>query len=585
MSFQILAKSVLAICLVNLVMDLRSIKDKSEVVSTSQGPTRGEIWTSKNGRPFSHFRSVPYAKPPVGKKRFKLPQPLGSEDSWTGVKDFNQLQDCVYSKLGREVGGEDCLVLHISTPSLTPPSPLPVIVFIHGGGFLGGESQDKGPNYFLDQDIVLVSIQYRQGILGFLSFENEYVQGNQGLWDQRQALIWIKQEIINFGGNPDLVTIYGESAGAMSVSLHLTSEYSAGLFHRAIMHSATSLSSFMNPRRKPSYYAEKLVESLGCSSGDFGDILVCLQEASVQELLNKHLMFADECQIRSDLEWMHEAMVYPHPWVPVMDTYANRSFFPGTPENLFSSGKVADVPIMVGFNNNEGLVASTRFVVDPPYLNTFFSNFESCGPVNLYGLDPSQITENLILDSNQLLEEYLIYQGDADCNLNWSEDCHLIVDRFSDLMGDAVFIKSTHEASEYLRQNKILAYRFIFDHIGETGLSDIVSSTILENLAYFAKSLIGIITSKRFGVMHGDDLKYLFLYEDHSFFSYLNIKSKEDLAISQQMIRYWTQFAMTGTPSVDWRPVLESGPLEYWSIHNASMVNRADLGARFTRWK
>jgi len=80
MSFQILAKSVLAICLVNLVMDLRSIKDKSEVVSTSQGPTRGEIWTSKNGRPFSHFRSVPYAKPPVGKKRFKLPQPLGSED-------------------------------------------------------------------------------------------------------------------------------------------------------------------------------------------------------------------------------------------------------------------------------------------------------------------------------------------------------------------------------------------------------------------------------------------------------------------------------------------------------------------------
>uniref|UniRef100_A0A672GBY3 Carboxylic ester hydrolase n=1 Tax=Salarias fasciatus TaxID=181472 RepID=A0A672GBY3_SALFA len=137
---------------------------------------------------------------------------------------------------------EDCLYLNIYTPAKKPENAkLPVMVWIHGGAFItGGASLYDGSALAAYQDVVVVLIQYRLGLLGFLSTGDEHLAGNFGLLDQVEALKWIQQHIHNFGGNPDLVTIFGESAGGMSVSFLLLSPLPDGLFHRAIAESGTA---------------------------------------------------------------------------------------------------------------------------------------------------------------------------------------------------------------------------------------------------------------------------------------------------------------------------------------------------------
>jgi len=158
----------------------------------------------------------------------------------------------------------------------------------------------------MDQDLVLVTINYRLGVLGFISLENENMQGNQGLFDQRQALRWVKQNIKSFGGDPNLVTIMGSGAGGVSVAVHLTSPLSKGLFHRAILQGGSTLSNTLKQNRRPSYYSKKLGYAVGCA--DEFSLIGCLQEASLPQLMEKGVnMFPkgdnilSECSIRDDL--------------------------------------------------------------------------------------------------------------------------------------------------------------------------------------------------------------------------------------------------------------------------------------------
>ena len=137
------------------------------------------------------------------------------------------------------LGEEDCLCLNVYTPQLpsgndnTPPLLL-VIVWIHGGAFCIGSADYRayGPDYILDHDTVMVGINYRLGPLGFFCLENDAAPGNLGMHDQVAAMKWVKNHIVNFGGDPSNVTLMGESAGAMSIFLHLVSPLSKGLFHK-----------------------------------------------------------------------------------------------------------------------------------------------------------------------------------------------------------------------------------------------------------------------------------------------------------------------------------------------------------------
>uniref|UniRef100_A0AAX7VBI0 Carboxylic ester hydrolase n=1 Tax=Astatotilapia calliptera TaxID=8154 RepID=A0AAX7VBI0_ASTCA len=208
---------------------------QAPVVHTKLGSLKGEYVSVKGKETGVHaYLGVPFAKPPLGPSlRLAPPQPA---ERWEGVRDATkQPPMCIQSKeavldmlnkLGALLAevpdiSEDCLYLNIYTPAKRANNAkLPVMVWIHGGGFtLGSASTYDGSPLAAYQDVVVVLIQYRLGLLGFLSTGDEHISGNFGMQDQVEALKWIQQHIHNFGGDPGLVTIFGESAGGVSVSL------------------------------------------------------------------------------------------------------------------------------------------------------------------------------------------------------------------------------------------------------------------------------------------------------------------------------------------------------------------------------
>uniref|UniRef100_A0A3B4GAE4 Carboxylic ester hydrolase n=1 Tax=Pundamilia nyererei TaxID=303518 RepID=A0A3B4GAE4_9CICH len=239
------------------------------VVHTGLGSLKGEYVSVKGKETGVHaYLGVPFAKPPLGPSlRLAPPQPA---EGWEGVRDATkQPPMCIQSKeavldLADKLGGllaeipdisEDCLYLNIYSPAKRANNAkLPVMVWIHGGGFtLGSASTYDGS-----------ALAYRLGILGFLSTGDENISGNFGLLDQVEALKWIQQHIHNFGGDPGLVTIFGESAGGVSVSLLLLSPLSDGLFHRAIAESGTAAMNVF-VANDPLPMAQAIANASGCS--------------------------------------------------------------------------------------------------------------------------------------------------------------------------------------------------------------------------------------------------------------------------------------------------------------------------------
>ena len=235
------------------IASVQFIKADNLFVNTENGKIEGEKRINPEDQSeYYAFHAIPYASPPVGALRFKPPKKIS--ENWQDIynasdpKKGNEKQ-CAqkgYAGLANDTKSEDCLYLWVYTPSMSnATSPLPVFVWIHGGAFeIGsGKFSDYGPDRLLKgNDIVMVSINYRVGLLGFLSLGSAEVPGNMGLLDQVMALKWIQRNIKNFGGDPNMITIAGESAGSYSVIYHMLSPLSKGLFHRAIAQSGTPLS-------------------------------------------------------------------------------------------------------------------------------------------------------------------------------------------------------------------------------------------------------------------------------------------------------------------------------------------------------
>ncbi|XP_035297325.1 liver carboxylesterase isoform X3 [Cricetulus griseus] len=227
----------------------------SPIRHTHTGQVRGSLVHVKDSDVGVHtFLGIPFAKPPVGPLRFAPPEP---PEPWSGVRDgTSHPAMCPQTDIMTLAGAkemnlivtptsmsEDCLYLNIYTPAHAHEgSNLPVMVWIHGGGLVVGmASMNDGSQLTATEDIVMVSIQYRLGILGFFSTGDHHARGNWGYLDQVAALRWVQQNIASFGGNPGQVTIFGGSAGGTSVSSHIVSPMSKGLFHRAIMQSGVAL--------------------------------------------------------------------------------------------------------------------------------------------------------------------------------------------------------------------------------------------------------------------------------------------------------------------------------------------------------
>jgi para-nitrobenzyl esterase len=207
------------------------------VVGTADGQVRGLA-----RGPVNEYLGIPYAAPPVGQLRWQPPQPPAD---WRGVRAATRFAPhCpqVASTFGRASSSENCLFLNVFAPATRRGSGLPVMVWIHGGALVAGESDDYDPSALVAHHVIVVTLNYRLGALGFLAHpaladKPGGPSGDYGLMDQQAALRWVQRNIRAFGGNPANVTIFGESAGGQSVLLQLVSPTARGLFTRAIAES------------------------------------------------------------------------------------------------------------------------------------------------------------------------------------------------------------------------------------------------------------------------------------------------------------------------------------------------------------
>uniref|UniRef100_A0A914XKG6 Carboxylic ester hydrolase n=1 Tax=Plectus sambesii TaxID=2011161 RepID=A0A914XKG6_9BILA len=194
------------------------------------------------------FLGIPYAAPPVGPLRFKPPQSSTAWNSLLNATSFESYKQCpqLNSFISNPQGSsEDCLYLNVFSPNVSSLVKYPVMVWIHGGALVSGNAQFFGikgtVRNLVSRGVVVVTLQYRLGLLGFFTTGTSDFPANLGMLDQVMALQWVKQEISAFGGDPSQVTIFGESAGGASVSAHTYSPLSKGLFQKAIMQSGVTL--------------------------------------------------------------------------------------------------------------------------------------------------------------------------------------------------------------------------------------------------------------------------------------------------------------------------------------------------------
>lgn len=315
------------------------------IVKLDVGRVRGIEMESDNGKMFYAFRGIPYAEPPSDKRRFNPPV---TKLSW-GDKVFDATEDgplCPQMdfRTNAFVGQEDnCLIVNVYTPQIsdfTNDKLRPVMVYIHGGAFSfgTGASDMYGPQKLMDNDIIFVTFNYRIGPLGFLSTADSKIPGNYGMLDQVEALKWVNKHIRKFGGDVQRITIFGSSAGGVSVTYHMLSPLSKGLFQHAIALSGSALSTW-GCQSDPLFWTQKIGMKVGCPVHDKEKMVKCLKDAPVEILTKGGYMFKE--------------VFLPLMLAPTIDGY----FLTDTPKNLIEKGLVnKGVTFTTGVTKDEAAV-------------------------------------------------------------------------------------------------------------------------------------------------------------------------------------------------------------------------------------
>jgi para-nitrobenzyl esterase len=299
------------------------------------------------------YRGIPYAAPPVGELRWRPPQPA---PKWQGTRVADQYgRACIQTNAAitkLPAPSEDCLYLNVWTPAKSVNEKVPVMVWIHGGGFVAGTPAERTYDgaWLAKNGVLVVSIGYRLGVMGFLSHpelsaeSEKHVSGNYGLLDMIAGLNWVQKNISALGGNPNRVTIFGESAGAAAVSILCASPLSKGLFHGAIAESGA----FFAPVRAGSTGPGDGVNPLASAEKAGAEWAKNQGAASIQELRK---LPADTLQAASMRRPGSGGMMTgPSVTGPNVDGWV----VPGDQYKLYQAGRYNDVPVMVGYNSDEG---------------------------------------------------------------------------------------------------------------------------------------------------------------------------------------------------------------------------------------
>lgn len=487
-------------------------KPSLDVVSLDSGKIRGTlidgVWT---------YLGIPYAAPPVGDLRWKEPQQV---KSWDGIRDANKYSAaCPQWNKSTTEGletNEDCLYLNIWSPAKSSDDKLPVIVWIHGGGFVGGSGNLKiydGKN-FAHQNVIFITINYRLGPFGYLShplLSKESIHGtsgNYGILDQIAALQWVQKNIKTFGGDPTNVTIAGQSAGSQSVINLMVSPLAAGLFHKAIAESST-FEKIVPPEQDDTVAkAEKtglaVAASLGCDKAS--DQIACMRKKSAEDIVKAAFSLPGN--------GINDSPDGAGRFQPVVDGW----IISALPRSLFTMKKQQKIPLLIGNNEDEG---------------------------TMYVLDNKLVNRMSVRTYEALIE--VLFKDNADAVLAkfYPDDNNSMVTICNKVLTFDYFAGVWHVADTTAAIGAPV-YMYRFTHVPDTSV-------------------------KRYGAYHSIELYYVFGNFAKGIVFPVGIPdTAAEVQLSQTIMKYWTNFAKTGNPN---------GPgLPDWPTFSASTGNYMEFG-------
>ncbi|KFB48524.1 AGAP005837-PA-like protein [Anopheles sinensis] len=452
-------------------------------VCTADGCLLGFSMTDTNSTQFDAFIGIPYAKPPLGKLRFKSPVPV---DPWTVEYNATRRKpSCMQRSTIRLqdpiIGDEDCLYLNVYRPKENVTQPRPVMVFIHGGGYFSGSADPQmyGPECILaTKRVILVTIQYRLGVFGFLSTGDAAAPGNAGMRDQVLALRWVQRNIAAFGGDPQAVTLFGESAGGASVQLHMMSPLSRGLFQRAIIMSGSALAVWSLPVDDPLALARRQAKLIGVSETDE---LTTAELVDVLQHIDAKVLVASGQALRT---WFDHPIVIYRPTIESAAVPVEERFLTDDPRKLWAEGRYMDIPILLGTVPNEGAVVSLPILGNQTIMDQFNER--------LVELLPVVLALNASSSELERLKERYFPNASSD---RWvSEET---ADGFTEMLSDALIkypsVKTLLEFLNYpgegCRETTLYSFEFVGRH---------------------SFSTVYVPSDDDYGVCHQDELLYLF---------------------------------------------------------------------------
>ncbi|XP_049778168.1 cholinesterase-like [Schistocerca cancellata] len=510
-------------------------KGEDVLVTVEQGGLRGTTATSVYNTSYTAFLGIPYAVPPLGKLRFQAPQPAGN---WDGVRTATQYgSDCVQQDGS---GSEDCLYLNVYVPGVPEEgAQLPVMFWVYGGSYVRGSGSDReyGPDFFISYGVILVTVNYRLGQLGFLSTGDAVAPGNAGLKDQQLALTWVQRNIASFGGDPQQVTIFGQSAGGVSISLHFVSPMSSGLFSRAIMQSGNFIGRHPRSTAAARTHSLRLGAALGCETDDSQQLLDFLQSVNATDLL------VDDSLIQTDEEKKQIISVL---WAPNIEPDMEGAFLSDSPIQMLIDGRFSKVPVMTGTTSAE---LGFRILEDSELIASLNEDFAAVVGPSLHLPTAEQQTE-----AAYKLKDF--YFGNNTLSVDNPDPLVYFNDDIGSFDSNDALIRKVVEVSN------LTLYFYVFDYRGD------------------------IVATNPWGVSHAGELPILFLREDTEY--NLDPDSEEE-KVRRNMLRLWTNFAKYGNPTPEADPVVwepyDLSSRSYLLMQTNFSLAHDRLGERMDFWR
>ncbi|EYC20675.1 hypothetical protein Y032_0021g361 [Ancylostoma ceylanicum] len=509
-------------------------------------PLFGEEVIAPHGKRLTQFLGIPFAEPPIGNLRFRKPKP---KHPWrTPLNATVWPNSCIQSfdtYFGEFYGStmwnantptsEDCLYMNIFVPGkIDPTKRLAVMVWVYGGGFWSGTSTldvYDGRILPVEENIILVSMNYRVSMLGFLYLGRPEAPGNMGLWDQQLALKWVHKNIDVFGGDPSRIVLFGESAGAASVNMHMLSARSTPYFQRAIIQSGAATAPWsIEPRDVALARTIVLYNAMKCGN-------MSLQNPDYDKILYCFLR-ADADLIREN-EWAPVREFADFPWVPVVDG----DFLVESAQTSLRQGNFKHTQLLAGSNRDE----SIYFIVyQLPHIfpvQDFFTKKDFVPDRHTWLKAISDLLPRQMIKSQLALAAILHEYEPANLPVR----AHDWMDSMEKMLGDYHFTCNVNEMA--LAHTK---------HGGDT------------YYYYFTHRATAQTWPEWMGVLHGYEINFIFGEPFNKKFNY----TAEEQELSSRFMRYWANFARTGDPNKN-----EDGTYtpDVWPKYNAQSMEYMNL--------